>query len=306
MEQKLDKLKMEAKSRYQEQTMSTEQVAALRKRMEQAKKENHQENLWNRGKKILTVAAGIALILCILPNTSEAAAMTMQKLPVLGNFVRLVTVRKYHYEAEHYHAEINVSELVLSELSAVDGMEPSMRLELEKTLENINKKIRQVTEELELQFKETVEMKEGYLETVVKSEQLETTENYFAMKLQCFMASGSGYEWNYYFMIDLTTGRQLMLADLFPEEADFVTPISENIRLQMQTQMAEDANKMYWLDSSFANWNFLSIREGASFYVNADGNLVICFNEGEVAPMYMGALEFVIAPEVIKNIRSKD
>lgn len=301
----LDKLKKEVGSCYQVPAMSTEQIARLRNRMKQAKKENHWENIWNSSRKVLATAAGIALLLCVLSNTSEAVAMVMQRLPVLGDFIRLVTVRKYQYEDEQYYADIDVGELVFSELLEAESLEEPVRRELEITIDNINAKIRKVTEELELQFKEIVETREGYMETVVKSEQLETTENYFAMKLQCFMAAGSGYEWNYYFMIDLATGKQLMLKDLFPEGSEFVTAISEDIRLQMQTQMAEDANKMYWLDSSFASWNFLSIREDAGFYVNADGNVVICFNEGEVAPMYMGALEFVIAPEVIENICSK-
>lgn len=300
--QNLEKLQTEVESRYRAPAMSTEQIVRLRNRMERAKKENRWECRRVQGKKILTVAAGGVLLFCLMANSSEAVAMAMQKIPVLGNIVRLVTVKKYRYEAERYHAEIDVSELVMSELPSADGMESVVQMELEKTLEDINRKIRQITEELELQFKETVETREGYLETMVKSEQLETAENCFAMKLMCFTAAGSGYEWNYYFMIDLSTGKQLKLADFFPEGTDFVTPISENIRLQMRTQMAEDKDKVYWLDSSFDSWNFTSIREDASFYVNADGNLVLCFNEGEVAPMYMGALEFEIDPEVTERI----
>ena len=49
--------------------------------------------------------------------------------------------------------------------------------------------------------------------------------------------------------------------------------------------------------------NFRSITDETSFYVNGDGNVVIGFNEGDVAPMYMGAVEFVIPDEVLGDIR---
>ena len=40
-----------------------------------------------------------------------------------------------------------------------------------------------------------------------------------------------------------------------------------------------------------------------NFYVNAKNEVVICFDEGEVAPMYMGSVEFVIPSDLINDIR---
>lgn len=40
-----------------------------------------------------------------------------------------------------------------------------------------------------------------------------------------------------------------------------------------------------------------------SFYLNEKNNVVIGFNEGDVAPMYMGTVEFEIPAEVLENIR---
>lgn len=50
-------------------------------------------------------------------------------------------------------------------------------------------------------------------------------------------------------------------------------------------------------------WNFEELPEDVSFYVNENNELVICFNEGDVAPMYMGTVEFVISNEVLGEIR---
>ena len=65
----------------------------------------------------------------------------------------------------------------------------------------------------------------------------------------CYRAAGSGAEWDYYYTIDLKTGERLTLSDLFQSGADYITPISENIKEQMQ-QMAEDDGKMYWVDNA--------------------------------------------------------
>ena len=42
---------------------------------------------------------------------------------------------------------------------------------------------------------------------------------------------------------------------------------------------------------------------GASFYLNENGEVVICFNEGDVAPMSMGCVTFVIPNDVLADIR---
>lgn len=68
----------------------------------------------------------------------------------------------------------------------------------------------------------------------------------------------------------------------------------------MQQQMAEDDGKMYWVDNAeVPEWNFDKITDETSFYLDSDGHLVICFNEGDVAPMYMGCVQFVIPDEVV-------
>ena len=49
-------------------------------------------------------------------------------------------------------------------------------------------------------------------------------------------------------------------------------------------------------------FNFQSITEQTNFYFNESGELVIAFDEYEVAPGYMGAPEFVIPQEVTAAI----
>ena len=50
-------------------------------------------------------------------------------------------------------------------------------------------------------------------------------------------------------------------------------------------------------------WDFTEITDETGFYLNDKGEVVISFNEGDVAPMYMGCVEFVIPDEVLAEIR---
>ena len=101
----------------------------------------------------------------------------------------------------------------------------------------------------------------------------------------------------------MTTGQRMALRELFAEGADYITPISENIKEQMQVQMDADENVCYWLNEEMEEYNFSSITDETLFYVNETGNVVIAFNEGDVAPGYMGAVEFEISEEVLESIR---
>ena len=66
--------------------------------------------------------------------------------------------------------------------------------------------------------------------------------------------------------------------------------------------MEEDENITYWLDSEVPDWDFNSINDDTTFYINEEGKLVIIFDEYEVAPGFMGVQEFEIEKEVIKDI----
>ena len=66
--------------------------------------------------------------------------------------------------------------------------------------------------------------------------------------------------------------------------------------------MAEDETKVYWVDSTETPyWNWEGIKEDQNFYLDGDGNLVVVFDEYEVAPGYMGAQEFTVQRSVFEN-----
>ena len=286
-----EKQLQELKKEYQDIHMSEEQLLQMKLKISQAKQENSQQgsnaahsSVSHRRsitRRCGIAAAAAAAALVILPNTSASVAYAMSQVPVLSRLVEVVTFRDYHYEDDRNSADIQVPEVTVAPDTDADTQKSSAVSEqTKKTAEEINTEI-----------------------MTVKSEILATTDQYFTLKLICFQSAGSGAEWNYYYTIDLSTGKRLQLADLFQEGSDYLTTISDNIKQQMKEQMAADENKIYWLDSDMPEWDFTSITDNTSFYLNQNNEVVVCFNEGDVAPMSMGCPEFVIPNEVLAGIR---
>lgn len=284
---------------YQKPQMSKNQLEKLRKRMEEADMANRREGNKKRLIRFGGAAAAIVAAFMILPNTSAAIAHAMEQIPIIGQLVEVVTFRDYSYETDRNMADVEVPEIKLDEQVA----DSEVKEELERSTEEINAEIQKITDQLIEEFEANLEYEEGYQDIVVKSEILATEADYFTLKLICYQGAGSGYQWNYYYTIDLNTGERLQLKDIFQDGADYITPISENIKEQMQTQMDADEQVYYWLNDEIEEWNFKAITDETSFYLNDKGNVVIGFDEGEVAPMYMGTVEFEIPAEALQGIR---
>lgn len=236
-------------------------------------------------------AAAVFVILLLLPNTSRTAAAAMQQIPVLGDFFKVVTFREYQVDEERYQADVKVPEVVPE---YTDSMPEEAAQQAEDTVDAINFDIQQVTEELISEFKSTMEeFEDGYGDILVDSEVLTDDEKWFSLDLVLYQGAGSGYERHRHYTIDKITGKRAKLSDFFGE--DYVETISEEVKAQMRSRMAEDENLVYWIDyEDVPEWNFVSIAEDQDFYVDKNGNVVVCFNEYEVAPGYMGCVEFII------------
>ena len=236
-------------------------------------------------------AAAVFAVLLILPNPSRTAAAAMQQIPVLGEFFKVVTIREYQVDEDRYQADVKVPEVVPEENKEISD---ETAQQAKETADAINFDIQQVTDELIEEFKSTMEeFEDGYGDILVDSQVLTDDEKWFSLDLVLYQGAGSGYERHRHYTIDKTTGKKAMLSDFFGEA--YVDTISDEIKKQMRQRMAEDENVTYWIDNQdIPEWNFQSIAEDQDFYVNKDGDVVVCFNEYEVAPGYMGCVEFVI------------
>lgn len=282
---------------YEKHQMTDAQVKQLHRTIKEAGKMKEKRT---GGIRFAVAAAAVAAgLFVILPNTSGTIAHAMEQIPIIGQLVKVMTFRDYEYESDRNMADIEVPEIKPEEQLE----DSTLQENIDRTTAEINAEIQSITDELIAEFEKNLDEEMGYQDVVVKSEVLATTPEYFTLKLICYQGAGSGYQWNYFYTIDLNTGERLQLKDIFEEGADYITPISENIKVQMQERMDADESVYYWLNDEIEEWNFKAITDETSFYLNERGNVVIGFNEGDVAPMYMGTVEFEIPADVLDGIR---
>lgn len=256
-------------------------------------------------------AAAAVIVLIALPNTNMQIAHAMENIPVLGGFFRLVTVRQYNYSDENHDAEVELAQISYGEDAgtaagnvegASAGQEAAVANLSEDGVEAVNQDMEATVEELIRQFEDTLS-EEGYHGLHVTQEVVTDNTRYYTVKLSALETEASGYEHNQFYTIDKQTGNVVTLADLFAEGSDYISAISENIKTQMREQMAADEGVIYFLDNDdMPEFNFQGITEQTNFYFNEKDELVIAFDEYEVAPGSMGAPEFVIPQEVTAAI----
>ena len=99
-----------------------------------------------------------------------------------------------------------------------------------------------------------------------------------------------------YETIDLGTGRELALSDLFKDDG-YSKVLSGIVIAQMKEQMKKDGSKSYFLDELKKNFE---IGKDQPFYIES-GKLVLVFNQGTVAPYSMGTCTFEIPTKEIQG-----
>ncbi|NBI91814.1 DUF3298 domain-containing protein [Lachnospiraceae bacterium] len=282
-----------------------------RKRETEGGRKMHKKKMI-RFRIIATAAAAVLLV--ILPNTGAEVAYAMGSLPVVGKLFQAVTFRDYQYESERFEANVEVPQIIVEDVEkrgegenekreAENVEEENRNGDVQQTVEEINFDIEQVTNQLIEEFQESAELGESYGTLEIHHETVTDNENYFTLKLSMYRGAGSGYESYKFYTVDKRTGKQIQIGDLFQEGSNYNEILSEDIKEQMRAQMAEDEGQVYWVDyEEVPEWNWERLKDDQNFYFDAEGNIVIVFDEYEVAPGYMGAREFTVERSVYENI----
>ena len=113
-------------------------------------------------------------------------------------------------------------------------------------------------------------------------------------------AGGSG-QYSRSFVLDKITGKALELSDLFQSGSDYISVISEEVKQQMAQR--ENSYDYFipggiWGDEEL----FQEIAPDQNFYINDQNQLVIVFDEYEVASGRAGMPEFVIPAEILSHM----
>lgn len=278
-----------------------EKFIAEAKPMKTEKKEPKNKKNQKLKWKIFGTAAAVIALSVILPNTNGNLAQAMEKIPVLGKYFEIVTFREYHYEDERKQADVKIPQLTTSANAS----------ETEKdTASLLNKSIDDYAQGFIQEFKKSIaSSEEVYQELSMDYQVVTDNDNWLTLKITALEVAASGYEQVKYYHIDKRTGKEAVLSDLFVDGSDYIDKISANIIKQMKENEKADPDKVYFYQGTLRDTTGLSeedlfskIRPDQNFYFDEAGKLIITFNEYEVAPGYMGVVEFTIPDDVIVDI----
>lgn len=248
-----------------------------------------------RAPQWLLGSAAAAMLFTAGLNVSPAMARTLSEIPVVGSVVKVLTWTEYEVAEDTYDANIKV---------------PSIEnLENQKLANTLNEKYRAEGKALYDNFiTEVGDLKaNGGGHLGVDSGYDIKTDNDQILSIGRYTVNtvASSSTTMHYDTIDKQNEILITLPMLFKDDS-YIKTISQNIIEQMRKQAASDSDKVFWVkgggipDKELFE-EFKTINAEQQFYISDKGKLVISFDKYEVAPGYMGVVEFEIPTDVLKN-----
>lgn len=248
--------------------------------------------------KIAGVAAAFVLVFtAVLANASATTSYAVSWIPVLGPIARVMTFRSFEDQTNDMSASVETP-VITDGQGNTDG-----------TAADANAEIRAYTDKVVEDYKALVAETSGQAKASVdvSSETVTDTNKLLILKLSTTETAADSGTYVKTYAIEKATGDILGLSDMFTAGTDYQAVLTAEIQKQMRERMAADPdNSVYFLDSDMPEDDFTSLAADQSFYINSAGNLVIVFDEGQVAPMYMGVQEFEIPQEVMAGVRNPE
>lgn len=229
----------------------------------------------------------LAVVFCsfiVFPNISPKISYAMQEIPIVGNLIKIITIRNY-FEKDG-NSELDV------ELPKINNADDKSSQIINDDVEKLINKV------LENYYAE--KDPENHLYVKVNTDVVTNTPKWFTLKLEMSeVRAGSNIRYKIYH-IDKTKDKILEISDLFENDV-FKKVISNEIKKQMAEEMEKDKSTIYWFQSEVEDWNFKEIKDNQNFYFSENGNIVIVFDKYEVAPGAMGAPQFEVNKDIYKQ-----
>lgn len=232
----------------------------------------------------LLIAASILLLITSV-NISPAAASTLSDIPFLNKIIKVVTIAEWKETKENSQLEIKTPK--------ISG------LENEALSQTINQKYMQESKELYTKFQQETENTQEHYS--LDSSYIVKTDDNLLLSIGRYITEtkASAAETVHYDTIDKQNEILLTLPSLFKDDS-YIDSISTHILKEMEQQINAETGS-YFIKNQNDPDGFEKIDKYQNFYINQQRQLVICFNEYEVAPGYMGTIEFPIPTPLIKD-----
>ena len=290
----------DAKDIYDHIVVPEELDDRLRKVLESAPSPKKKNNVVKFTRWAATAAAALLLCFTVGLNTSQSFAMEMAQIPLLGTVAKVLTIRSYEITNDTTTTTVEVPEVQV-ETAAED---------VKNAITDINVKIQTLVDEYTAEkYAEIAEYKEQffanggteeewnqrYIDVNVDYAVKHQSERILSLLIDGWISWFNFEEFRKFYNIDLVTGKELTLVDFFGENAYEYT---EKCILEQMQQLidADPENVVFWgiNETEDMGNEFIGVDETTPFYINEKGNVVISYNEYDVAPGYMGIVEFEI------------
>lgn len=244
-------------------------------------------------------AAGLGIVL--LANSSAGIAHAMDKIPVIGAIAHVVTFRNYTDTEGNFEANVEIPKIQAdgldhptSDTTPSDGKQTDIFL-------GANRSIEEYAQQLIDMYEHDLKESEGEGNYTLEStyDVVYESDKMLSLRINSLVIMAGGNEFVKIFHVDKTDGSLLTLTDLIPDGQKTLKKINKEILSQMHAQMKKDDTISYFIKSKEEPYGFDTVSEDTNFYLNQKGELVIVFDEYEVAPGFMGVVEFTIPTDVV-------
>ena len=220
----------------------------------------------------------VVFVVCV--NVFPGFNHVFANVPIIGTLADVITITTYTDETDH------ISLLVEA---------PSIN---ERKMVQANQDIDEYVQGLIDQYQLDTEGSVGNYDLISHYSVVTDNGQYLSIRFDTNIVMAGATQTVRTFTIDKATGSVVSLFDVLDHDQNRLNQISENIKSQMIQRMADDPTQQYWVDSDVSEWNFDGLDGDESFYFDEDKQLVIEFDELDVAPGYMGVVSFTIPLEV--------
>lgn len=287
------------KKEYMNPPIPPELESRIQKGLQQGRKQQQRNRFKKMIKRTGTLAAAATVLFTVALNSSPAFAASFTEVPLINRVVQVLTIKDYQFDENRYMADISTP--------AIQGLENKS---LEATL---NKKYLEDNQERYQQFmKDMEEMEEaggGHLSVYSDYEIVTDNEQILSIRRTVVNTIGSSSTTHQYDTIDTNKEVLITLPSLFKDE-QYIQVISQFVKEEMITKHSQDPNNIYWIEEIMEEPDlvdvFQEIDPHQNFYINEDHTLVISFDKYEVAPGYMGVVEFEIPTSLLQALLVSD
>lgn len=249
----------------------------------------------NNFKYAYSAVAGIALFLLVGVNVSETFAINFSKIPLIGDVISIVS---------RYSKKIDEDKTINTETPQII----TQNKDTENKAEKLNKEIQNIIDEYTKEAEKNIEeYKSAFIQTGGTEEEFKAknivvdvsydvkseSANHLSMILNANENWVNAHNVSYFYNINLNTGENISLKEILGE--DYTNIANDSIKSQIENQIKTDENVSYFGYGDNASIDgFETITDETNFYINENGNPVVVFEKYEIAPGFMGKVEFEI------------